>query len=134
MKKIAVILFLVFFSAAQAQLNQKIIGKWKLNPTVFTEFTTTETANKQVVDNKAKYAYLENSSWTFMKEGKFEAKLTNGTIEKGSYSANEDRFIIIFDKEEIEEFNTAIVTVETTKVSITMGRGMTRLQFDFSKK
>jgi translation elongation factor P/translation initiation factor 5A len=134
MKKIGIILFLVSFSFAQAQLNEKIIGKWKLNTTVFTEFTTTETANKQVVDNKAKYAYLENSSWTFMKEGQFEAKLTNGTIEKGSYSANEDRFIIIFDKEEIEEFNTTLITVEPKKVSLTMGRGMTKLVFDFSKK
>lgn len=134
MKNTFFIILFFSFTVASAQLNQKIIGKWKLNYTLSTEFTTTEMANKQVVDNKAKYSYLENSVWTFKKDGKFEVKLKDGKIEKGGYSANEDRFIIIFDKQEIEEFNTALITVEGSHVSLLLGRGMTRLIFNFSKK
>uniref|UniRef100_UPI00404B2156 DUF5004 domain-containing protein n=1 Tax=Flavobacterium sp. TaxID=239 RepID=UPI00404B2156 len=134
MKKIFLVLLVFSFSITHAQLNEKIVGKWKLNYIVFTEFKDTEMANKQVADNHEKYSYLENSIWTFKKEGQFETKLSDGSIENGSYSANEDRFIIIFDKEEIEEFNTAMVIVEPKNISLSMGRGMTRLLFNFSKK
>ena len=134
MKKFILVLFLASFSSLQAQLNETIIGKWKMNYTVHTEFTTTEIANKQVTDNQAKYSYLDNSLWSFKKDGKFEVKLSDGKTEKGGYSANEDRFIIIFDKEDIEEFNTTIITTEEKIISLSMGRGMTKLIFNFSKK
>lgn len=133
MKKIFLLSLLLCLSFFQAQLNQKIVGKWQLKTTVSTEFTDSETSNKQVADNILKYKYLQDSNWTF-KNGKFEAKLKNGKVEKGSYSANEDRFLIIFDKEDIEEFNTTNVVTEPKKVILTIGRGMTKLKFVFSKK
>lgn len=134
MKKIFLLTLLLFLNFFQAQLNEKIIGKWQLNTTVTTEFTDSETSNKQVADNILKYKYLQDSNWTFNKDGKFEAKLKDGKVEKGSYSANEDRFLIIFDKESIEEFNTTNVVAEPKKVTLTIGRGMTKLTMNFEKK
>lgn len=134
MKKIFLFSLLLSLNFFNAQLNQKIVGKWQLKTTVSTEFTESETSNKQVADNILKYKYLQDSNWTFKKDGKFEAKLKNGKVEKGSYSANEDRFIIIFDKESIEEFNTTNAVAETKKVTLTIGRGMTKLKMNFTKK
>lgn len=134
MEKIFLLTLLLFLNFFQAQLNEKIIGKWQLNTTVTTEFTDSETSNKQVADNILKYKYLQDSNWTFNKDGKFEAKLKDGKVEKGSYSANEDRFLIIFDKESIEEFNTTNVVAEPKKVTLTIGRGMTKLTMNFEKK
>lgn len=134
MKIVLFILLLFSFTASRAQLNEAIVGKWKLNCLVSTEFSDSETANKQVATNKLKYLFFENSNWEFKKDKHFEVKLSDGKIEKGSYSANEDRFIIIFDKEDIEEFNTAIITAKDKDLILNMGRGMTRLLFQFSKK
>ena len=134
MKKIFLLSLLLCLSFLQAQLNEKIIGKWQLKTAVSTEFTDSETSNKQVADNILKYKYLQDSNWTFKKDGKFEAKLKNGKVEKGSYSANEDRFLMIFDKEDIEEFNTTNVVCEPKKVILSIGRGMTKLTMNFVKK
>lgn len=134
MEKIFLLTLLLFLNFFQAQLNEKIIGKWQLNTTVTTEFTDSETSNKQVADNIVKYKYLQDSNWIFNKDGKFETKLKDGKVEKGSYSANEDRFLIIFDKESIEEYNTTNVVAEPKKVTLTIGRGMTKLTMNFEKK
>ena len=134
MKKLFFLGLLIFFCNLHAQLSDKMVGKWILTSSVSTEFTDSESAVKQVADYAPKYIYLDNSNWTFNKDKTFEAKLKDGTIEKGSYSANEDRFIIIFDKESIEEFNTTNIKEEDKKVILQMGRGMTKLKFVFSKK
>ena len=134
MKQLLLFIFLLSFHSLSAQLNKEILGKWTMNLNVTTDFMDTEIAVKQVEDNKVKYQYLENSLWNFKKEGVFEVKLKDGKIEKGSYSANEDRFLIIFEKEAIEEFNTTNVVVEDKKVTLSMGRGMTKLKFNFTKK
>ena len=134
MKKSILILIFLSFGNIQAQLNETIIGKWKLNQTVSTEFTDTDMANQQVTEKQAKYNYLENSLWHFKKEGKLEVKLADGKIENGGYSANEDRFIIIFNNQEIEEFNTTNIIVEKKEIKLSFGRAMTKLNFVFSKK
>jgi hypothetical protein len=134
MKKTLLFILLFSISFASAQLNEKMIGKWKMNLTVTTEFTNTESATKQVAANKTKYQYLENSNWIFNKDKSFTTKLKDKKTEKGNYSANEDRFLIIFEKEAIEEFNTTNVVVEDKKVTLSMGRGMTQLKFIFTKK
>ena len=134
MKKLLFLGLLIFFGNLQAQLSEKMVGKWILTSSVSTEFTDSESAMKQVSEYAPKYSYLDQSSWTFKKDKTFEAKLKNGTVEKGSYSANEDRFIIIFDKEDIEEFNTTNIKQEGKNIILLMGRGMTKLKFDFAKK
>ena len=105
-----------------------------MSPNVTTEFMDTDFAVKQMEDNKVKYQYLEKSLWDFKKDGVFEVKLKNGKTEKGTYTADENRFIIIFEKEEIEEFNTTNVVVADKKVTLSMGRGMTKLIFEFARK
>lgn len=134
MKKILLFIFFISFTAVSAQLNENIVGKWKLNYDVSTEFKETESAVKQVADYKMKYQFLENSIWTFKKDKSFEAKLKDGKTEKGNYSANEDRFIIIFEKEDIEEFNTTNVEIADKNITLSLGRGMTKLKIIFTKK
>ena len=134
MKQLLLLTLCLFCTSLSAQLNKKIVGKWKLNYTVSTEFKETEIAMKQVADYTKKYQYLENSIWFFKDEGILEVKLEDGKIEKGNYSANEDRFLIIFEKEEIEEFNTTNVNVSDKIITLSMGRGMTKLVFNFTKK
>lgn len=134
MKKILLLLAILIFNFSLAQLNESIIGKWNLKVTVTTDFTDTETAVSQAKTNAEKYAYLDGSNWNFKKEGILEVKLKDGTIEKANYSANENRFIIIFEKEDVEEFNTTNVLVHDKSVEVSMGRGMTKLIFNFSKK
>ena len=46
----------------QAQLNKTVLGKWKLDTTVVTDFTETAAANQQVADKQAFYSYLNNST------------------------------------------------------------------------
>ncbi|MEN9489429.1 MAG: hypothetical protein RL494_1694 [Bacteroidota bacterium] len=125
------VLFFVY-SFSNAQIETAIIGRWKLSTTVETEFTTTEMANKQVVENKAKYAFLENGKWNFKKGGLFEVKLENGKKETGRYTAQENRFIIIFDNQEIEEFNSTNCSLNEKTILVSFGRGMTKLKFTFS--
>ena len=85
----------------------------------------TNGANVELAEGKVT---LNKSSFSKIKE--FPVSET----EKGNYSANEDRFLIIFEKEAIEEFNTTNVVVEDKKVTLSMGRGMTQLKFIFTKK
>ncbi len=134
MKPILLFLFLLSFSMSSAQIEKKAVGEWKLSIEVATEFSDSESARKQVADYQMKYQYLENSTWTFNKDKSFITKLKDGKTEKGNYSANEDRFIIIFEREDIEEFNTTNVVVEDKKMTLSMGRGMTKLKFIFTKK
>lgn len=134
MKYLLAFALLLSFNSVSAQLNKDVLGKWQMKVEVSTEFMDSESAVKQVDDNKAKYNYLDNSIWNFKKEGVFEVKLKDGKVENGNYSANEDRFLIIFEKEEIEEFNTTNVVVEKKKVTLSLGRGMTKLKFVFTKK
>lgn len=134
MKKLLLFLIVLSFQFTFAQLNESIIGKWNLKVNVNTEYTDSETPASQAKTNAEKYAYLNESTWNFKKEGELEVKLKDGTVEKANYSANEDRFIIIFEKEDIEEFNTTNVMVEDKSVKLSMGRGMTKLNFSFSKK
>lgn len=134
MKQILILIFLLSVNLLFAQLNKEILGKWTMTPNVTTEFMDTDFAVKQVEDNKVKYQYLENSLWNFKKDGVFEVKLKDGKTEKGTYNADEGRFLIIFEKEEIEEFNTTNVVVADKKVTLSMGRGMTKLIFEFIKK
>jgi|GEM_PF-2976685 len=134
MKQILIFIYLLSVNLFSAQLNKEILGKWTMSPNVTTEFMDTDFAVKQMEDNKVKYQYLEKSLWDFKKDGVFEVKLKNGKTEKGTYTADENRFIIIFEKEEIEEFNTTNVVVADKKVTLSMGRGMTKLIFEFARK
>lgn len=134
MKQILLLLMCLSFSAVTAQLNKNIIGQWRMSCSVTTEFQDSETAVKQVSDYNTKYQYLNNSVWNFNKEKSFSVKLKDGSSEKGNYSANEDRFLIIFEKEDVEEFNTTNIVVEDKKITLSMGRGMTKLKFVFTKK
>ncbi|MFC6267398.1 hypothetical protein [Frigoriflavimonas asaccharolytica] len=134
MKKYLFAVFLFMLSFVSAQLSSDVLGKWNLKLSVSTEFKDTETAMNQVKSNTAKYSYLNDSVWNFKKEGELEVKLKNGTTELANYSANENRFIIIFQKEDIEEFNTTNIVLEDKKIKLSMGRGMTQLVFQFVKK
>ncbi len=129
-----ILIFFLLVNLLSAQLNKEILGKWTMTPNVTTEFMDTDFAAKQLEDNKVKYQYLEKSLWNFKKDGVFEVKLKDGNTEKGTYNADETRFIVLFEKEEIEEFNTTNVVVADKKVTLSMGRGMTKLIFEFAKK
>ncbi len=134
MKKNLIVVFLLLLNFVSAQLSSDVLGKWNLKVDVSTEFKDTETAINQVKTNTSKYSFLDDSVWNFKKEGQLEVKLKNGTTELANYSANEDRFIIIFEKEDIEEFNTTTILQEDKKIKLSMGRGMTQLIFNFMKK
>ena len=134
MKQILLLLLCLSMSSVSAQLNKNMVGQWKMSAMVTTEFKDSESAVKQVAVYNTKYQYLDNSVWNFTKDKAFEVKLKDGSTQKGNYSANEDRFLIIFEKEDVEEFNTTNIVVEDKKITLSMGRGMTQLKFVFTKK
>lgn len=132
--KIKLLLTVLFFAYfySNAQTESFIIGRWKLNISVETEFTTTDAANNQVAENKTKYAFLDHGNWNFKKGGLFDVKFENGKKEIGRYTAQENRFIIIFDNPEIEEFNSTNISKSEKNILVWFGRGMTKLKFTFS--
>lgn len=108
-------------------------GKLKCKVFVKTEFTTFEEANKQVAENYEKYKWLHESVFNFKKNDLFEVKLKNGQIEKGRYTADDKRVILLFDNQEIEEFNTSTPTIDNNNILLPFGRGMTKVIFELSK-
>lgn len=134
MKNLFVYCFLCICSLSlSSQVKSKLAGKLKCKVFIKTEFTTFEEANKQVAENYEKYKWLHESVFNFKKNDVFEVKLKNGQIEKGRYTADDTRVILLFDNQEIEEFNTSTPTIDNNNILLPFGRGMTKVIFELGK-
>lgn len=125
--------FLFFTSNVNAQLKEKLNGKFTCKVVVTTEFTDFAEATKQVAENTQKYNWLDAGVFNFKKDDLFEVKLKSGKTEKGRFTASDTRVILLFDNEEIEEFNTTTPKVDDKKVILPFGRQLTKVNLELSK-
>lgn len=130
---ILALIFILFGCTANAQITNALTGKFTSKIVVTTAFTDSENANKQVAENIQKYNWLDASVFNFKKNDMFEVKLKSGKTEKGRYTADESRVILIFDNEEIEEFNTTTPKVDGKKIILPFGRQMTKVNIELIK-
>jgi hypothetical protein len=125
--------FTLFGFTANTQIKNTLIEKFTSKIIVTTEFSDSADANKQVLENTQKYNWLHDGVFKFKKDGLFELKLKNGKTEKGRYTAQDSRVILIFDNEEIEEFNTTKPRIEDNKIILPFGRQMTKVNLELNK-
>lgn len=125
--------FLFFTSIVNAQLKEKLNGKFTCKVVVTTEFTDFAEANNQIAENIQKYNWFDAGVFNFKKNDTFEVKLKTGKTEKGRFTASDTIVILLFDNQEIEEFNTTTPKVDGKKVILPFGRGMTKINIELSK-